>query len=135
MDPHDTIETPPEKPRRVGRVRSAWQALRGEPVVPSQIRAEWVAWQFEFESLCDKLTTTASRLYQRDVRALQAAQKRVVELEAAAEQQSGSGEQAVAGDGWRMTEKRRLNRLVLASRNIEVPSFPVDGEDTHVNGD
>ena len=135
MDPDDTIETPPEKPRRVGRVRAAWQALRGAPLVPSQIRAEWVAWQFELEGLCDKLTTTASRLYQRDVRALQAAQKRAVELEAAAEQQSGSGDQAAAGDGWRMTEKRRLNRLVLASRGKEMPSFPLDGDDPHVDGD
>ena len=135
MDPCDTSEMPPDRPKRIGRLRAAWQALHGAPVVPSQIRAEWVAWQFELEGLCDKLTTTASRLYQRDVRALQAAQKRVVELEAGAEQQSGSGDQAVAGDGWRMTEKRRLNRLVLASRNIEVPSFPVDGEDLHVNGD
>ncbi len=135
MDPDDIIETPPDKAKRVGRLRAAWQALHGAPVVSSQIRAEWVAWQFELEGLCDKLTTTAARLYQRDVRALQAAQKRVVELEAAAEQQSGRGEQAAAGDGSRMTEKRRLNRLVLASRNIEVPSFPLDGEDPHVDGD
>ncbi len=79
MDPDDTIEAPPRRP---SRLRSLLQVLRGDPVVPVAIRAEWTAWQFELEGLCDKLTVCASRLYQRDVRKLDVAMKRIAELEA-----------------------------------------------------
>lgn len=127
MDPDNTSES---RPRRAGRLRAAFQALTGAPVVPSQIRAEWVGWQFELEGLCDKLTTTAARLYQRDKRALEAAEKRVLELEAAhpcgCEDAEVTG--AVSTGGWNPA-KRLLNRRVLAGRGMHPPEFANGGED------
>jgi len=79
MDPDKTLERPVKRP---SRLLSAWMALRGDPVVPVAIRAEWVAWQFELQGLMDKLTVCAARLYERDRVKLAAAMKRVDELEA-----------------------------------------------------
>jgi len=132
MTPDKELGSAPRKP---GRLSAAWQALRGAPVVPNQIRAEWTAWQFEFESLCDKLSAAAARLYQRDKKALDIALKKIEVLEAAIDDPCSDASGVVAapgvpGVGWN-PEKSAMNRLLLASRGIHIPQ--VNGG-AHVDG-
>ena len=128
MEPDKTQETPH---KRTSRLRSAWLALRGEPVVPQAIRAEWVGWQIEFENLLDKISSAAARAYERDRVKLKAAEKTIKELEAGAVANDNSEPTA---DGWGgggtwHPQKRAMNRLVLQKRGIAIPeSFTTNGE-------
>ncbi|MEN8176309.1 MAG: hypothetical protein ABFS23_11130 [Pseudomonadota bacterium] len=132
MTPDNTPKSPH---KRAGRFRSALRALRGDTVLPDQIRAEWTAWQFELEALCDKLSAAAARLYQRDKRALDAAVKRVAELEAEADcgcADTAAPELSATGSGW-SAEKRALNRSLLARRRaLAVPQLENGRSDVDV---
>lgn len=129
-----TPDKTPERPqRRSSRLRSAWQALKGEPVVPDAIRAEWVAWQFEFEAVLDKLSAAAARLYTRDKVALKAALKRLQELEDDVPQDgTGTASTPIAGS-WNPL-KVELSRRVLAMRGQRVPTFIHNGGENDVPG-
>jgi len=128
MHPDKTRQRPP---KHTSRLRSAWHALRGEPVVPESIRAEWVAWQFEFEAVLDKLSAAAARLYTRDKVALKVALKRLEELD----QDTPAVPVAVAypTGGWNPA-KRALNRQVLAMQGVRIPDT-FGREQAHVDGD
>ena len=132
MDPHKTPETPQ---KRTSRFRSAIQALRGEPVVPQAIRAEWVTWQIEFENLLDKVSAAAARAYERDRVKLKAAEKRIKELESAAPDETGPdsfGGKAFGGS-WNPA-KTELNRIALSRRGLNVPQFIHNGVENNVPG-
>jgi hypothetical protein len=125
MDPDDSHETA-EKARRKrpGRIRSALRALAGQSVMPDQVRAEWVAWQYEFEAILDKLSAAAARQVTRDKRDLKKALKRLKELESEKDCGCGGGAAvAPAVSGSYSPEKRLLNRRILASRGITVPDL------------
>ena len=47
--------------RRPGRLRAAWMALLGHPVVPDQIRAEWAQAQLVFHDLLTQLSASLAR--------------------------------------------------------------------------
>ena len=132
MEPDKTQETPQ---KRTSRLRNAWRVLRGEPVVPSAIRAEWVGWQIEFENLLDKISAAAARAYERDRVKLKAAEKEIKELEARAVATDNS-ETAVptwgGGGSWH-PEKRAMNRLMLEKRGIRL-NQPVTNGVTNVPG-
>ncbi|KKL55717.1 hypothetical protein LCGC14_2252620 [marine sediment metagenome] len=121
-----TLDNSSETPvRRPSRLASAWMALRGDPVIPVAIRAEWAAWQFELEALSDKVSNAAARLYQRDKRVLDAALARINELEAAAaDPKSGSiGPDMAANTGstWN-PDKIALYRKARALTGATVPN-------------
>lgn len=125
MDPDET----PQRPhKRTSRLRSAIDALRGAPTTPEAMRAEWVAWQFEFDSVLDKLSAAAARMYTRDKVELKRALKRIDELEADVEQEQAAAPLA----GWN-PDKIALNRRALALRGIRVPDFPTNGEQSNVD--
>jgi len=46
---------------RPGRLRAAWLALMGHPVVPDQIRAEWASAQLVFHDLLTQLSASLAR--------------------------------------------------------------------------
>jgi len=101
--------------------------------VPESIRAEWVAWQFEFEAVLDKLSAAAGRLYTRDKAALKAALKRIDELEADKPVDPIAEATAHYGGGWNPA-KRALNRQVLAMKGVRIPdTFGM--EKPHEHGD
>lgn len=129
MDPD---KTPEKRYRRTSRARSAWMALRGDPVVPESIRAEWVAWQFEFEAVLDKLSAAAARLYTRDKAALKAALKKLDEMDQPDSQMTEPVASAHFGGGYSLA-KRTLNRQVLAMKGISLPD--TFGGNSHVDGD
>lgn len=116
-------ETGSETPlRRPGRLRAAWLALTGAPVVPDQLRAEWAAWAMELENLCDKLTTAAARMLQRDRRELEKVTAERDQL--LREKESGDPVFGfVGGDGQSSYHpaKRALNRKILAARGVSIP--------------
>ena len=47
--------------RRPGRVRSAWLALMGHPVIPASIRAEWAETQLVIHDMLAQLSTSLAR--------------------------------------------------------------------------
>lgn len=121
MDPDNTLEMPVKRP---SRLMSAWMALRGDPVVPVAIRAEWVAWQFELQGLMDKLSVCAARLYERDRRKLDAAMKRISELEAGvvtAETAPTGTDPSSSGASWNPA-KIALYRAARALTGTHVPN-------------
>ena len=136
MTPDNSSETPVRRPSRLA---SAWMALRGDPVIPVAIRAEWAAWQFELEALCDKLSAAAARLYQRDKRVLDAAMKRISELESGTETAkagpTGSEiDSSSAGSTWN-PEKIALYRQARALTGTTVPNVNPTLESNHVPSD
>jgi len=58
--------------RQPGRLRSAWNVLRGEMTTPTQLRAEWLEYQLAFDGIFDKLNTSLARIAKREQRAVQA---------------------------------------------------------------
>jgi len=58
--------------RRQGRLRSAWNVLRGEMTTPTQLRAEWLEYQLAFDGIFDKLNTSLARIAKREQRAVAA---------------------------------------------------------------
>jgi len=132
MDPD---ETPKTRLKRTSRLLSAWQALMGAPTAPASMRAEWVAWQYEFEAILDKITAAVNRQYTRDKIELKKALKRIEELE----QNDPQGDpvelvaSAYQGGGWNPA-KRLLNRRVLAMKGIKLPDT-FEQEQNHVDGD
>ena len=128
MDPRDTPKRPQKGP---GRLRSALAALRGEPVVPGAIRAEWTAWQWELEGLCEKVSLAAKRVYARDKAELDRALARVAELEGDQPFDEG-GTAAPSGSRWR--EKAELNRRYAALQGSTLPAAPTANGAGHVDG-
>ena len=131
-----TLDNSSETPvRRPSRLASAWMALRGDPVIPVAIRAEWAAWQFELEALCDKVSNAAARLYQRDKRVLDAALARISELEGGV-QQDATAEAAPSGSGstWN-PEKIALYQKARALTGATVPNANPVLETNHVPSD
>jgi len=124
MDPN---KTPEKRYKRTSRLRSALYALRGEPVVPESIRAEWVAWQFEFEAVLDKLSAAAARLYTRDKAALKAALQKLAEMDEQKAADPIAEITAHYGGGWNPA-KRALNRQVLAMKGIRIPDTITGGK-------
>lgn len=131
MDPDSTVETPHRRP---GRLRAAWLALQGAPVVPDAIRAEWTAWQWELEGLCEKVSLACKRVYARDKADLDKAMKRIAELEA------GCGADALV-DGpapsARWAQKGELARRWAALKGDVLPELPVPpptNGDSHEHG-
>jgi len=55
-----------------GRLRSAWNVLRGEMTTPTQLRAEWLEYQLAFDGIFDKLNTSLARIAKREQRAVAA---------------------------------------------------------------
>lgn len=131
--PADTLpEASQGPPRRPSRVRAAFQALLGAPVVPVQIRAEWTAVQLELEAVCDKIAAATNRQITRDKRELKRALDRLEELEGDCGCNKASDPLLMPG-GY-SDAKRLLNRRVLASRGRDVASMFSNGGDSHVDG-
>lgn len=57
-DRKDRDDGPPPAP---GRLQAAWRALRGEAVVPDQIRAEWAEYQLMFGDLLQRWSSMLAR--------------------------------------------------------------------------
>ena len=57
---------------RQGRLRAAWNVLRGEITTPTQLRAEWLEYQLAFDGIFDKLNTSLARIAKREQRAVAA---------------------------------------------------------------
>lgn len=93
----------------------------GHPVVPDQLRAEWAAWAMELENLCDKLTTAAARMLQRDRRELEKVTAERDQL--LREKESGDPLHGFSGDlnSSYSPLKRQLNRRILAARGVNIP--------------
>lgn len=120
-DPRNSLPEGSEpRLRRPGRVRAAWLALTGHPVVPDQLRAEWASWAMELENLCDKLTVAAARMLQRDRRELEKVTAERDQL--LAEKESDVTGLSFSGDGGGYSPlKRALNRRLLAGRGVSIP--------------
>lgn len=119
MDPDKTLESPETRPSRFG---SAWMALRGDPVIPASIRAEWAVVQIQLQNLLDQITAAAARAYERDRVKLRQAQTRIEELEVAAQVHDVTPDMPI-GTGWN-PEKIALNRLIMACEAGEsLPTF------------
>lgn len=94
--------------------------------MPDAIRAEWVAWQLELESLCDKISAAASRLQSRHKRELDRVLEELEERKAR-EADAYQGVMGQVGPGY-SAHKRALNRQVLAMRGQTIPNFmPANG--------
>lgn len=118
MDPDKTRESPEKRPSRLG---SAWMALRGDPVIPASIRAEWAVCQIQLQNLCDQVTQAAARAYERDRVKLKAAATRIEELEVAAQVQDLTTDMP-GGTGWNPA-KIALNRMLLAEETgVSIPT-------------
>lgn len=115
--PSDTLERAAEgKLKRPGRLRAAWLALLGAPVVPDQIRAEWAGWAWELQGLCDNITAAAARMNTRAVRGLKKAEERIEELEAEC---GCHDEEPVTAHGF-SDRKRAIRRRLLAERGVDI---------------
>lgn len=125
MDPDKTPDESLRPRQRIGRLRAALLALRGEPIVAGAIRAEWTAWQWELEALCDKLGAAANRLHSRDKRQLQLAVKKIAELEAERAEPAAPDQLGPPASTY-SPEKRRLNRERLASK-LQRIGYPIMG--------
>ena len=132
MDPDNSPETPVRRPSRLA---SAWMALRGDPVIPVAIRAEWAAWQFELEALCDKVSNAAARLYQRDKRVLDAALARINELEGRVTAPTPTDGVACDSPSTWNPEKIALYRKARALTGATVPNPNPSLESNHVPSD
>lgn len=104
--------------RAPGRFRAAWLALMGHPIVPTQIRAEWAAWQLELEAICDKIGAAASRNQTRHKRELDRA---LAELDEVKAEQATPSAPPELGFGWN-PQKRALNRQLLEARGKHLPT-------------
>lgn len=126
QDSEESLHTPATAPRRPSRLRNAWAGLVGRPVTPDAIRAEWCAWQYELEALCDKLGAAANRLFTRDKRELDKALKSLAALEL--ERDCGCGGEASeveAGTPSRWAAKAALGRRYAAARGRPLPPLPI----------
>ncbi len=127
MDPDKTLESPETRPSRLG---AAWMALRGDPVIPASIRAEWAVVQIQLQNLLDQITAAAARAYERDRVKLRQAHTRIEELEVAAQDLHPTNGTPV-GTGWD-PEKIALNRMLMAAEaGAPIPTFVGD---SHVDG-
>ncbi len=99
--------------------------------MPAAIRAEWTAWQWELEGLCEKVSLAAKRVYARDKAELDKALARVAELEGG-HPQDEDGHAAASGSRW--AEKAELQRRFAALQGGALPSAPERTENSHVNG-
>ncbi len=125
MDPDES----PERPKKPSRVLSAWHALRGEPVVPVSIRAEWVEVQWQLEAILDKLSAAAARLYTRDKAELKKALKRLEELESTAPADGDAQRpEGLRGSGSWDPYKVELSRRAMALRGRRLPALPVPSQ-------
>lgn len=59
------LERPP------GRFRAAWLVLRGQPLVPQQIRAEWLEYQQIFDDVLQRLSAQLARQAKSEKRRLE----------------------------------------------------------------
>ena len=106
----DKTQNMPQKERRVV---AAWRALRGDPVTPVSLRAEWCEVQLRILSVLDSVSAAAAKAYERDRAALKKASARIAELEGGL----ADPEPAVpAGGGWN-PEKVALSRAWLAKKS------------------
>lgn len=135
----ESSHTPGTPLRRPSRLRMAVDALRGRPVTPDAIRAEWTAWQYELEALCDKLSAAANRMFTRDKRELDKALKSLAAMEL--ERDCGCDDEAGAtdvGTPSRWATKAALGRRYAASRGKPLPDLPIFEQENgaaHVDGD
>lgn len=94
--------------RRPGRLRAAWMALLGHPVVPDQIRAEWASAQLVFHDLLTQLSASLARQ-------ARAEKKRIERLRERAQE---------ASEG----QPQHRRPPSLASRKAELRRFAFHGE-------
>ena len=136
QDTADSLHAPVTPLRRPSRLRQAVAALRGQPVTPEAIRAEWVAWQIELIALCDKIAAAANRQFTRDTRDLDRALKRVAELEL--EQDSGYKDESdlalASGTSERWALKAALGRRAAALQGRTLPPIPSMNGDADEHG-
>lgn len=65
----DPDATPTESPP--GRLKAAWSVLRGESIVPAQIRAEWAEYQIIFQDLLTRQSALLARQAKMEKRRLE----------------------------------------------------------------
>ena len=119
MDPDKTLESSEKRPSRLG---SAWMALRGDPVIPASIRAEWAVCQIQLQNLCDQITQAAARAYERDRVKLKAAAARIDELEAIRQSVAAQvNEPSGSGSTWN-PDKIALYRAARALTGTRTPN-------------
>ena len=93
--------------RQPGRLRSAWNVLRGEMTTPTQLRAEWLEYQLAFDGIFDKLNTSLARIAKREQRAVAAKLQQITD----------EGEPATSpGPETNADIKARLRQMVAAQR-------------------
>jgi len=94
--------------RQPGRLRSAWNVLRGEMTTPTQLRAEWLEYQLAFDGIFDKLNTSLARIAKREQRAVAAKLQAITD----------EGEPSTTPTGPETTAdiKARLRQMVAAQR-------------------
>ncbi len=99
--------------------------------MPNAIRAEWTAWQWELEGLCEKVSLAAKRVYARDKADLDRALARVAELEADPHVDE-DGLTVASSSRWR--EKAELTRRWAALKGSTMPAVPSSNGEGHVDG-
>jgi len=93
--------------RHPGRLRSAWNVLRGEMTTPTQLRAEWLEYQLAFDGIFDKLNTSLARIAKREQRAVAAKLQQITD----------EGEPTTStGPETNADIKARLRQMVSAQR-------------------
>lgn len=107
------------EPERIGRLRAAWQALMGRPVLHEQARREWFEYKQMFDDIMQRLGAQLAR---------QAKQQKV-ELQRLIDD---AGEPPVRDvPGGASSRKADLRRRAAEMRGIRVPKAlrVVNGED------
>lgn len=132
MDPDKARESPEKRPSRLG---SAWMALRGDPVIPASIRAEWAVCQIQLQNLCDQVTQAAARAYERDRVKLKAAADRIAELETRATSPKPSAGLSPGSESTWHPDKIALYRLARAKNGQVIPNADPILEHSNVTSD
>ncbi len=134
MTPQETPKSPRARRQKPSRLKAAWMALRGYPVVHDQFRAEWEEHLLDLSTVYDKLYATIARLYQRDKKILEAKMDDHEGLEAGtstANQTLATGE--AAASGWNPA-KIELYRKLRARRGEAVGALNGHWETSDVDG-
>ncbi|GMR14262.1 MAG: hypothetical protein BMS9Abin29_2507 [Gemmatimonadota bacterium] len=115
MGQSDARESPRKgRAHRPGRFRSVWQVLKGESLVPDEIRWEWIEYQQTFNSLLEKYSAQLAR-------ASKAEKVRIKALSEALEPSSPVSRPAPR------SHKAELRARAAALRGIGVPERTYEG--------